>query len=747
MSTLKYAALGALALAALAVAPDPAEAGTTNNTATWCKTKGPKDAHILSDSSSTLVWKTTGELVLEATNHLAARIWSSGTANQGSKLCFESDGDLSIYNSSNTKLWSQSGGSVPTYSGLYNVKYEIEPSMSDCDLSAKYTATYSYLGISATQTGTLWTKAGDCPVAGKTAIANNWCADNTEEAILLQDDWSQLVWKPAGFLALIGTGTAAGTQIWQTPTSGAGKKLCFETDGELVVYDAANQPIWRTDADTITSGYMLDLDACTLEIKRLDGDASPWTSSHRCPQSQMLDNKTVYAGASDVVLVKNDDAELVFDAGGNVVLRSASGDVYWTSALTAGVGKKLVFQTDGNLVIYNSSNVAKWTSGTAGQSVDELLLDGCAFSLTTGSSTKFSRGSSSCSQTSLGNSWSLSASGNATLLRSDEATVVWQADGNLVLYSLGGSALWSSGTSGSGKTLSFQSDGNLVIYNSSSAAVWDSNTNVSGSPSYSLELGDSCTLTIASGSTVKWTGNSSCAVVNYSLEQSEGNSVFGATLRTELTAEDTGTARVDTTTSIDLTILGVDIELFSATTYQTETDNGSDLGNVALTIFGESAVSVNATYEQTFFEKSQTFTVGFVPVTVTAGATGELKLGLSYAGGALTITPSAGIYATLSAGVGADSDVAGASAGIRGTLTLIEVSLPIEVKVYVESGKAKYSVSGTLELDTLSGSLELYAEAYVKVLGVKIGVDWSKTLFSWDGFSWSKSLFDKEGSF
>jgi hypothetical protein len=236
-------------------------------------------------------------------------------------------------------------------------------------------------------------------------------------------------------------------------------------------------------------------------------------------------------------------------------------------------------------------------------------------------------------------------------------------------------------------------------------------------------------------------------VVNYTYSKTDGNSVFGSSMTTTLTARNSGTARVDNTTSIDVTIFGTNHELFSATTYQTQSDNGSDLGNVALTIFGESAVGVNVSYEQTFFEIEETFTVGIVPVSVSAGASGELALGLAYSGGTLTATPSAGISATVQAGVGAENSAAGASAGIRGSLTILNLSLPIAMKVYVENQVPKYAISGNLVIDSLSGALELYAEAYVKVFGVKIGVDWSKTIFSWNGVSWNKSLFSKSGSF
>lgn len=58
--------------------------------------------------------------------------------------------------------------------------------------------------------------------------------------------------------------------------------------------------------------------------------------------------------------------------------------------------------------------------------------------------------------------------------------LVWQTDGNLVVYSTahtGGKALWSSKTYGKNAArLAFQTDGNVVIYDKSGKAIWSTNT-------------------------------------------------------------------------------------------------------------------------------------------------------------------------------------------------------------------------------------------------------------------------------
>jgi len=54
---------------------------------------------------------------------------------------------------------------------------------------------------------------------------------------------------------------------------------------------------------------------------------------------------------------------------------------------------------------------------------------------------------------------------------------IMQGDGNLVVYDASGRALWASGTWGNpGSSLSVQSDGNVVVYRPAGPAIWATNT-------------------------------------------------------------------------------------------------------------------------------------------------------------------------------------------------------------------------------------------------------------------------------
>jgi hypothetical protein len=81
-------------------------------------------------------------------------------------------------------------------------------------------------------------------------------------------------------------------------------------------------------------------------------------------------------------------------------------------------------------------------------------------------------------------------------------TLIMQGDGNLVLYQ-GSTALWASGTVGSGADEAImQGDGNFVLYTSSGTPVWSSN--IPGNAGAYLDVQNDGNVVIysASGSTL-----------------------------------------------------------------------------------------------------------------------------------------------------------------------------------------------------------------------------------------------------
>lgn len=759
MSHLKYIVLGALSLGALAIEPGTAEAALQNVTEAWCKPTGAEDQVIVAGASSTLIWKSSGELVLEPNNRVAPRIWSSGTAGAGARLCWSAAGVLSVHHASGATLWSRGDGVVPA-PPIGDFRYEARPSLSGCTLSARYTVSPLIPAIPwfsvPTIEGQLWSEPGTCPEVSPTVAGNGWCMDTSASRTIVQNRWAELRWMTYGQLVLRATpGIRHHQLIWESPVDAQlGKKLCFEDTGRLAIYDAAGQAIWQTAAGAATSGHTLALDDCNLTINPLTGGAPIWTSSNRCPQTRLqlfpgeLNQITLLPGTTDEILLENDRARLALQPDGNLVLRSVSGDEVWHSGLPANRGKRLSFQADGNLVIYDAANVPLWAPNVHDQGVSLLDLDGCAFGLKSPTATKWSQGMPTCPTSTITNTpaWSAPASGVLTVLRTPDSRLVWQGDGNLVLYTATGAPVWATNTWGHGKKLSFKANGNLVVSNAS-GNLWASGTTLVGDAlPRVLILDRHCKLSIR-GDAFPWYGSFSCTVVNYSYENAQGSSTIGVVVHTHLTATSNGSARLDSRTGIDVTIFDHDEEVLSATGYQIEGGGDSDPdAATALEILGESA-DLNLAIEVTFLERSQTFNVGPVPVTVTATATGEVGLAASFTDGALKLTPTARLDATVRAGVGADCGVASASAGIQGTVNLLELGLPIRLELFMSDGLPRYRVKGDLTIGTLSGALSLYAEATVGVWPAEYSGDWSHEIFRWDGYEESANLFEKTGGF
>lgn len=248
-----------------------------------------------------------------------------------------------------------------------------------------------------------------------------------------------------------------------------------------------------------------------------------------------------------------------------------------------------------------------------------------------------------------------------------------------------------------------------------------------------------------------------------------GNDLFGAKLaydagwsmanlrRGDICGADLG---VKANATVTTSVFGASSDLLSVTAGLQTGSNGNGL---AVRVMGTEVYAVgrgnlgfdyapivgsqNAT--RTFFSLSQYFTVGPVPVKVTASAVGRVgfdyDLSVQCAGGgaaalAGSFRPFAGVEAQASGSVSAFI----AEAGIKIGLTMLELSLPIRANVVADTADGP---NGTLRFDTqaelmyrmLDGYASLYAEiCYAWPIGCE---SWDYELASWGGLSDSTQLF------
>jgi hypothetical protein len=218
-----------------------------------------------------------------------------------------------------------------------------------------------------------------------------------------------------------------------------------------------------------------------------------------------------------------------------------------------------------------------------------------------------------------------------------------------------------------------------------------------------------------------------------------GNSTFGAGYWAGLTfssragrAGGPDTFRAEAMAKAYATVFGSDKEVAKITgTGQMVGTQGTS--SYAVRVLGVTvrsrSVSGNLTenapiYSATFFSQSKTIWLGPVPVSFSGAVKGTLGVSLEAAYAQSTLyasaKPNAKVYAQASAGV----DVWLASAGVSGTLTLVEAAVPSRAGAIVSPNNVTFEVHSDLTLASLSGKIEAYATLP--------GKRWTMTLASWD---------------
>lgn len=187
---------------------------------------------------------------------------------------------------------------------------------------------------------------------------------------------------------------------------------------------------------------------------------------------------------------------LVMQGDGNLVEYENSTPL-WESGTTGTGANRALMQSDGNFVLYNSSGAVWQTHSMGAAAAYSLKLqDDKNLVIYNGFTPVWNR------YVTLGAGQTLAA-GRQLVSLNGQYRLVMQGDGNLVEYQ-NSTALWASGTTGTGANRAvMQSDGNFVLYNSS-GAVWQTHTTGAAGP-YALELQGDKNLVIYNGSTAVWT--------------------------------------------------------------------------------------------------------------------------------------------------------------------------------------------------------------------------------------------------
>ncbi len=193
--------------------------------------------------------------------------------------------------------------------------------------------------------------------------------------------------------------------IWSSNTHGKkGTHLAMQKDGNLVIYTQSNQALWSSNTHGNQNSY-LAIEADGRLIIYNAAQKAIWHSQKETAATRLISRSNKMCFYDYFILARN-----------NAQFRPGK---EWNLCSKY----RLTFQTDGNLVMYNPANKPVWASGTHNKNGVRLTM---------------------------------------------------QKDGNLVIYTASNHPIWSSNTHGNPDSyLAIEADGRLLIYNSARRAIWN----------------------------------------------------------------------------------------------------------------------------------------------------------------------------------------------------------------------------------------------------------------------------------
>jgi hypothetical protein len=197
----------------------------------------------------------------------------------------------------------------------------------------------------------------------------------------------------------------------------------------------------------------------------------------------------------------------------------------------------------------------------------------------------------------------------------------------------------------------------------------------------------------------------------------------------------------------------------AATSVRIDDNRNTNLGNSSVVVMGQEFVTVPAARAANTFNivaadavagpydlvsLSMTFAVGFVPLTVAGGATGQLGVDYRFGddgaascdGGDFSVSNSLRPHAKVDAYASASINLAIVEAGIKGVVNLIDLSLPLGGTLSAEGGLFAVDNAVRQTLTALSGYLAAFVEVDYWIDSVYFEVP----LFSWEGIKSVETL-------
>jgi hypothetical protein len=184
-------------------------------------------------------------------------------------------------------------------------------------------------------------------------------SDSGAYALVLQNDGNLVMYR-----------VADGKALWSTGTTGRGTvRADLQTDGNFVLYNANNTPLWATDNHPALPFAIVQDDGNFA----IYGRRTAWNTNTAVSQSAVSGGYALLANGGALepgsyLMTASGKFKFSMQTDGNLVLyRTTDGKALWWSNTTGRCRCRAVMQSDGNFVLYDvSTNQAIWSTRTTG---------------------------------------------------------------------------------------------------------------------------------------------------------------------------------------------------------------------------------------------------------------------------------------------------------------------------------------------------------------------------------------------
>ncbi|NVO10596.1 MAG: hypothetical protein HXX16_11585 [Bacteroidales bacterium] len=278
--------------------------------------------------------------------------------NQQYRLSYQGDGNLVVYDKSNSPLWdAKTYGTAPSklvFQGDGNlVLYGANNSV----FWASYSHNKGGISLRLSDDGILsvWDDKNSIwstVIPSRVDKPTEWTPNTT--VLLSTNKQFRLSYQGDGNLVVY---DKSNKPLWDARTCGtAPNKLVFQGDGNLVLYGANNSVFWAS--------YSHNKGGISLRLSD-DGILSVWDDKNSIWSTVIpsrVDKPTEWTPNTTVLVSPNKLYRLSYQGDGNLVVYDNSNKPLWDAKTYGTAPNKLVFQGDGNLVLYGVNNSVFWAS-------------------------------------------------------------------------------------------------------------------------------------------------------------------------------------------------------------------------------------------------------------------------------------------------------------------------------------------------------------------------------------------------